>query len=89
MTIEMPKLEVIFVLFMIFQSNIAENVTNNGDDSESGSPKDNYIIVALDDWDLSDNEELQNLLMNLQSLGESQSEPKQGIKMEKHSKRLF
>lgn len=71
----MPKSMVIVVLFLIFQLNIAEQVADGGENSESEGSNDKYIVVALDDWDLSDNDELRNLLLNLQSLGESRSTP--------------
>lgn len=71
----MSKLEFVFVLLLLFQLNNAEN--GNSAESELERQKNEYTVVALEDWELNDNNEIRNLLSSL-SMGEGRSHRKKG-----------
>lgn len=62
----MPKFEWFVVLFLTFYLN------NDWNGAEADSDT-NYVIVALDEWDMNNNTELRQILMSLRQLDEGRS----------------
>lgn len=69
----MPKFEWFVVLLLTFQLNDASN-----DGAESDISNVNYVVVALDEWDMNNSTELRQILTSLRQMGEGRNKQNSG-----------
>lgn len=69
----MPKFEWFIVSFVIFQ---LIDASNSGDASDSSNV--NYVVVALDEWDMNNSTELRQILLSLRHMNEGRDKQNSG-----------